>query len=238
MPPQGTDGHIRACVPDPSRKTRWQRGNLREMQRLGKTTLELGRTLVYRHLLANVKKQRALTFIEVMRPTPGETILDIGSGDGSFWSSYMPPAALKGVRVLSLDLAPSGPPRPGFVVADALHLPFPDKSVDIAFSNSVLEHVGPANAQARYVSEIRRVSKRFFVQAPNRHFPIEPHCLIPFIQYLPAPAQAWICKKLFGYSEEVHLPSYRTMRSLFPTAKIQRERLLGLTKAFYAHGGQ
>src|SRR6267378_1139113 len=164
------------------------------MQRLGKTTLELCRTLVYRHLLANVQKQRAVTFIEVMRPRPGETILDIGSGDGSFWSRYMPPAALTGVRVLSLDLAPSGPPRPGFVVANALHLPFPDKSVDIAFSNSVLEHVGPATAQARYVSEIRRVAKRFFIQAPNRNFPIEPHCLIPFFQYLPTRAQFWMSK--------------------------------------------
>jgi ubiquinone/menaquinone biosynthesis C-methylase UbiE len=206
------------------------------VQRLSQRTLELSRGFVYRRVLGNVKRRRAATFVEVMRPQPGDTILDIGSGDGSFWSSFVPPAAMQGVRVLSLDLESSGRPRPGFVVANALHLPFPDKCIDIAFSNSVLEHVGRANAQARYVSEIRRVAKRYFVQVPNRDFPIEPHCMLPFVQYLPTRAQLWICRKLFGYAEEIHLPSFKTMRSLFPGAKIQRERVLGLTKAFYAHG--
>lgn len=206
------------------------------MQRIAYRTLQLSRAFAYRRLLWNVKKRRALIFVEAMRPKPGETILDIGSSDGSFWSSFMPPAALQGVRVLSLDLVPSGSARPGFVVANALRLPFGDKSIDIAFSNSVLEHVGGSEAQATYVSEIRRVAKRYFVQVPNRDFPIEPHYLIPFMQYLPTGAQLWFGTKLFGSAEEIHLPSYSTMRSLFPDAIIQRERLLGLTKAFYAHG--
>jgi hypothetical protein len=206
------------------------------VQRLTYRTLELTRALAYRHLLANVKRKRAATFVEMMRPKPGETILDIGSADGKFWSTYMPPGALQGVHMLSCDLDPSGGPRPGFIVANALRLPFADKSIDIAFSNSVLEHVGPAVAQARYASEIRRVAKRYFVQVPNRDFPIEPHYFIPFMQYLPNRAQLWISKVLVGAPEEIHLPNYTTLRSLFPDATIERERFLGMTKAFYAHG--
>jgi ubiquinone/menaquinone biosynthesis C-methylase UbiE len=171
-----------------------------------------------------------------MRPKPGETVLDVGSGDGTFWSLFVPMAALREVRILSCDLRLVAGPRPGFIVADALRLPFRDKSIDILFSNSVLEHVGDTAAQIRYATEVRRVAKRYFVQVPNRDFPIEPHFLVPFMQYLPTHARRWVGKTVFGTAEEIHLPSYSTVCSLFPGATIQRERFWGLTKAFYVYG--
>lgn len=69
---------------------------------------------------------------------------------------------------------------------DALNMScFQDNEFDIAFSNSVIEHVGNYTQQEQFVQEIKRVAKSYFVQTPNYYFPIEPHFLFPFYQFLP-----------------------------------------------------
>jgi hypothetical protein len=60
-----------------------------------------------------------------------------------------------------------------------------DKSYDIVFSNSVIEHVATFENQQKMAREIMRVGKRYFVQTPNYHFPMEPHFLVPGFQWLP-----------------------------------------------------
>jgi ubiquinone/menaquinone biosynthesis C-methylase UbiE len=91
------------------------------------------------------------------------------------------------------------------IIADACYLPFKDKSIDITFSNSVIEHVGDFDKQSSMVEEIARVSKSFFVQTPNKHFPVEAHHMIPFFQYLPRQMQKAIGIKLLRHYEEVWL---------------------------------
>ena len=69
--------------------------------------------------------------------------------------------------------------------ADGCALPYPDQSFDWIFSNAVIEHVGGAARQKLFAAEIQRVARKgYFVATPNRHFPVDPHTLLPFYQFL------------------------------------------------------
>ncbi len=48
----------------------------------------------------------------------------------------------------------------------------------------MIEHV-PKDLQPAFAHEIRRVGERYFVQTPNRYFPIEPHYQMPFVHSFP-----------------------------------------------------
>jgi hypothetical protein len=66
------------------------------------------------------------------------------------------------------------------ITGDATNLAkFDDHSFDIAFSNSVIEHLQMFENQRCMASEIQRVGKAFRVQTPNSWFPMEPHFLVP-----------------------------------------------------------
>ena len=45
-------------------------------------------------------------------------------------------------------------------------------------------------------SEVQRVAKRYFIQTPNRYFPIEPHFLFPLFQFLPISIRVWLVMNL------------------------------------------
>jgi len=143
---------------------------------------------------------------------------------------------------------------PGFelVAADGCQLPFGNQSFDIVFSNSVIEHVGSPEAQRRFANEIQRVARRYWVQTPNRWFPLEPHLLTPFLHYLPRAWQAPLARRwtvwdaverptadrrafyIEHYLRDIRLLAASDMSALFPGASIRRERSLGLTKSLIA----
>lgn len=132
-----------------------------------------------------------------------------------------------------------------YVHADACDMSmFADQSFDIAFSNSVIEHVTEWERQQMMAAEIRRVAKSYWVQTPNRHFPIEPHMLFPFFQYLPL---SWrrVIGRYWPFSFEklrrgdpvrdavgVRLMTRAELQACFPEATIQAERFLGLAKSW------
>ncbi len=138
------------------------------------------------------------------------------------------------------------------VFADGRALPFADHSFDIVFSNSVIEHVGDGESQRQFAEEITRVGRAYWVQTPNRMFPVEPHLLTPFLHFLPAPWQRRIAKKFTVWAlierpspdrwefyiehflRDIRLLDAGDMQRLFPGAEIVRERLGGLTKALIA----
>jgi Methyltransferase domain len=138
------------------------------------------------------------------------------------------------------------------VFADGRALPFRDRSFDIVFSNSVIEHVGDAESQRHFASEIARVGQSYWVQTPNRWFPVEPHLLTPFLHFLPAALQRRVARKftvwalierptpdrrefyIEHYLRDIRLLDAADLRRLFPGAKIVRERLGGLTKSLIA----
>ncbi len=129
--------------------------------------------------------RRMRLFIELLHPEANEPILDVG-GDPELWRE----AATRPHR----HPQPHGPGRLRRAAArmllragDGRRLPFPSNEFPIVFSNSVLEHVGDLADQRCFASEIRRVGRRFWVQTPNRRFPIEPHLNFPAFQWLPRP---------------------------------------------------
>ena len=126
-----------------------------------------------------------------------------------------------------------------------------DRAFDVVFSNSVIEHLGIFEDQQSMAAEIRRVGKRYYVQTPNRFFPIEPHFLVPFFQFLPIGLKARMLRRIdLGWYKKVpslelarktvqsiRLLSEKDLSKLFPEAHLYRERFCGLVKSFVAYAG-
>ena len=178
-------------------------------------------------------------------------ILDVG-GTEAFWEQ-MGFAGQPDVEITLLNLERQAAGHPGFlsVAGDARDLGrFPDQSFDVAFSNSVMEHVGGWADQQRMAGEMRRVGKRIFLQTPNRHFPMEPHFLFPFFQFLPLPWQVFLLRRFrLGWyprytdrvqaeaaARSVRLLSRRELQRLFPGARLHRERWMGMVKSYVVVG--
>jgi SAM-dependent methyltransferase len=181
--------------------------------------------------------------------TPATRILDVG-GTMSNWELL---TVRPQVTIVNLPRAME-PGEAGlpWVFADGRRLPFRDASFDVVFSNSVIEHVGDPLRQEQFAREVARVGVRYFVQTPNRWFPVEHHLLTPLIHFLPRSWQRrvvgkftvweWIARPrpdqreffLEHYLSDIRLLDGRAMRRLFPDARLVRERFLGLTKSLIA----
>lgn len=180
-------------------------------------------------------------------------ILDIG-GRPEFWQT-MNFVDVDGVELTLINIGM--PPETTFqnmccLEADARHLEmFKDREFDIVFSNSVIEHVGGTADQQRMAEEVQRVGSRYFVQTPNRNFPVEPHFAFPMFQFLPLTVQAsllmnlnlaWSGKvssreKAEKIAKSVKLLSRREFTSMFPHANVYEERFFGLVKSFVCYAG-
>jgi SAM-dependent methyltransferase len=196
------------------------------------------------------RRKRLAYLLEVIDAAPKPlTILDVGGTD-TFWK-MMDLADQDNLRFTILNIFPAEEPDDRFewVVGDARDLSqFGDGSFDLVFSNSVIEHVGGPDDQRRMAEEIRRVGRRYFVQTPNRYFPIEPHFLFPGFQFLPERTKVFLLKRFqlgwypkaktdeeaVAFAREIRLLSRREFASLFPDARLIDERLAGLVKSFMA----
>jgi hypothetical protein len=197
-------------------------------------------------------------FRELLKPLPGDRILDVGGSPG-LWLDDATPWQDAQITILNVDPAESFvgwrsagghalPDRWTYVQGDGRKLPYADGQFDIVFSNSVLEHVGDWADQQAFAQEIARVGKRYWVQTPNRHFPIEPHFNFPGLQFLPLPLAGLIGRvwpfsfhKRYGYGSaaeiraslrSTRLVTRAELRRLFPNGTILRERFAGLDKSF------
>ncbi len=190
-----------------------------------------------------------LNLIEALMPPI--SILDVG-GEQRFWE-VMGVAQDERFQIVLLNIELQPVNRPNFIslAGDATDLSrFADSEFDVVFSNSVIEHLGSFDRQRRMAMEIQRVGKCYFIQTPNRYFPLEPHFLLPFFQFYPSGLQIALVQhfNLGWYRREpdVRLASRLTrshrllsaqeMRTLFPNGALYRERVLGLTKSFIACG--
>ena len=125
-----------------------------------------------------------------------------------------------------------------------------DQQYDVAFSNSVIEHVGNLYQQNRFALEIQRVASCFVLQTPNRYFPLEPHFYVPFFPFIPLGIRTALHRRFrLGWfapeadelkarieCDEIRLLTRKELKLLFPKARIHAERLAGLVKSFIVSG--
>ena len=206
-----------------------------------------------RSLATRMRRRRFELFLSLLRTLRGHIeILDIG-GTQQFWDLMLDDEALDiHVTLLNIGEQPVSSQRFTSVVGDARSMPqFRNAQFDVVFSNSVIEHVGDYANQRRMADEIRRVGKRYFIQTPNKRFPLEPHFLFPWFQYLPLNLRAWLVSHFNvgwykriedGHAarqevESIQLLTRRQFAALFPGASIYPEKIGGLTKSFVAIAG-
>jgi SAM-dependent methyltransferase len=163
------------------------------------------------------RTRRHARFMALVAPTPEMSILDVGCGALGL-RGLAPELSITGVDLV----ARPGYPGP-FVQADASErLPFADGEFDLAYANSVIEHVAPARRPA-FAAELRRVARGWYVQTPARSFPIEPHSLLPGAQWLPlALRRRYWRLGATGDWQEIALLGRHELEALFGAAEPER----------------
>jgi len=221
------------------------------------------REKVFSQLREKFQEQRVDLFMTLMKPQDGISILDLGGEWGDFLArikhrlqAEFVSADIRGDDRLSVEQ------KYGFefvLIDEEKPLPFKDKAFDVIISNSVIEHVtlpkevcltsipqaewasSSMQRQRQFATEIRRVSKSYFVQTPHRSFPIETHTWLPFVNFLNHNRATslvrftdkyWI--KHCGYVDW-NLLSPVEMKDLFPDAELYIERCLGFPKSIIAY---
>lgn len=189
-----------------------------------------------------MRARRTARFVQALNLTGGERVIDLGGAPG-IWRAMKP-----ALKIVMVNLPGAITPDPHshhditYVEGDACNLPdYPDGSFDIAFSNSVIEHVGGPENRAALAREARRLAPRFWVQTPSIWFPMEAHTYLPFWWFYPP-----FVKRAFIRRWRRTLPAWCEMiegttvlpkaevRALFPDAEIWTERLLGIPKSYMA----
>jgi hypothetical protein len=202
---------------------------------------------VYELLLRGVRRRRMARFAAELAPSCDTRILDVG-GSPFNWELSEVRARVTLLNVLPPRDRAAVPARFTLLTASGTDLPHRDRAFDIAFSNSVIEHLGSYERQVRFAGELRRVGRRLWVQTPARWFFFEPHLLTPFVHYLPkawqrrllrhATVWGWLARPsrelVARYLRETRLLTHAEMRALFPDCEIRRERLLVWTKSYVA----
>jgi hypothetical protein len=125
-----------------------------------------------------------------------------------------------------------------------------DTDYDLVFSNSLLEHVGGHSQRVALAHEVHALAPRHWVQTPYRYFPVEPHWLFPGLQFLPVAARARAAKAwplahsrpadataAMSEVQWTELVGIAEMRAYFPTSRIVKEKVAGLTKSITAVAG-
>lgn len=202
---------------------------------------------------SRLRRRRFELFAAMVHALPGVVrILDIG-GTQDYWQSMaLGTEFLSRVQVTLLNLVPQPVSWPNFTsqVGDARAMPhFSDQQFDLVFSNSTIEHLGGYAAQQEMAAQVRRVGRYYYIQTPNRYFPLEPHFLFPGFQFLPLGVRVWLVQhfslgwfprmpdadQALAEVSSIRLLGAAEFKALFPGAVVYKERYLGLTKSFVAY---
>lgn len=199
---------------------------------------------LYHPFLRYFRTKRMQQFCHLFGLAETTRVLDVG---GDLFNWYLAPVFPK-LTIVNLYFPRKYDARVAWVIADGRHLPFKDGVFDIAYSNSVIEHVGSCTDQKVFAEEVCRIASHCYVQTPNKRFPFEPHLLTPFIHWLPKSIRKYLLRNftVWGlvtrpskedcqrFLDEVRLLDYKQMRALFPNACILKERALGVAKSLMA----
>ena len=200
--------------------------------------------------LRHFRSRRLRRFEQQFALTPETTVLDVG-GSLAIWRFVSVKPRLTIINLpTALEQAEN---RVQQLEGDGCRLPFRDRSFDIVFSNSVIEHVGSRQNQQLFAAEAARVGRRYWVQTPDRRSPIEMHVMLPFVHLLPKawgraviqrftlwerlthPSEAQKAYFLNHILNELLLLDADDLHQLFPEARIVAERVLGIPKSLIAY---
>jgi hypothetical protein len=197
---------------------------------------------------ARARSRRWKTVLQFFPMIEEMSVLDLG-GTVEYW--LRAPVRPRSVHLVNLEKPPVEPP-PDWIridVADACKPPSGvlDSGYDLVYSNSVIEHVGGHDRRMAFAETVRRAAPEHWVQTPYRYFPVEPHWVCPFMQYLPL----WMRARLGLHWPLVHTPhadldgsitaqlqvellDITQMRHYFPSSDLVFDRMLGLVKSVVA----
>ena len=135
------------------------------------------------------KAEKIARLLELASRKQPIRLLEIGTGSGGIahWFAHHPQLRCE---VVAVDVYDNRQLHEGYVFqqVEGVDLPFEEASFDVVISNHVIEHVGDAQAQARHLSEIRRVMKPdgvCYLAVPNRWMLTEPHYRLKFLSWWP-----------------------------------------------------
>ena len=204
---------------------------------------------IYRPILTHFRIKRLSKFYDFFNITSNTRLLDVG-GNMFFWDlARTQKLAMPKITIINTyQTSESLPENIKWVVGDGKKLPFEDLSFDIAFSNSVIEHLYSWESQVQFANEIKRVAPNYFVQTPSKNFIVEPHFLTPFIHWFPKNVQknlvqnftvwGWITRptqeKCAQMLAELRLLNKKEMGQIFSESHIEIERLWGWEKSIIA----
>jgi hypothetical protein len=176
------------------------------------------------------------------------SVIDLG---GRYRAWQRAPVQPKRLDMLNTLIVPDAevPEWAVFEQGDACALPahIASRRYDLVFSNSVIEHVGGHERRQRFAESVHRLADAHWIQTPYRYFPLEPHWLVPGMQFMPVAARAqaahhWPFTIWRPGSHEQALEAVlntelldRTqMHFYFPSSALLTERVLGLPKSLIA----
>jgi hypothetical protein len=196
------------------------------------------------------RRRRLARFKQIFPAEACRTAIDLG-GSTYHWELLDYPGDVTIVNRDAAEVQPlsgSAQRRYAIRIADASRTGLPAGSFDLAFSNSVIEHVGDFDDQRRFAQEMLRLGGGVWCQTPNRWFFFETHLMTAFVHYLPRRWQiplvrnfslwGWINRPdratAAAYLGITRLLTRREMEELFPGCEILTERFLGFAKSFVA----
>ncbi len=175
---------------------------------------------------------------------PEDVILDIGGYPTDWALAHFTVRRIDTLNLHELDWNPEAIPQHQFrtLLGDGCRMEFSDRSYEVAYSNSVLEHLETAQRQQDFANEALRVGQRLWIQTPAREFPLEVHFLLPGVHWLPkrirrfmvkwlSPARylhRWTDEQIDFEIRTIRLLNRREMQAMFPDCEIITERLAGI----------
>jgi Methyltransferase domain len=203
-----------------------------------------------RHFTRRFRSRRYRNFTTLFPPELCQRVVDLG-GSAELWEmmQYRSHITLVNISDTWLRVPENSYGVYVAMVGDGRRTDFLDHSFDLAFSNSVIEHVGNEADAARFAGELRRIGKAYFCQTPNKWFPIEPHLGTLLLHWLPSLLENYFVLRyltLWGLmhkpdratarlaARDARLLTKRELRRLFPDAEIVTERLAFLPKSYAA----
>jgi len=183
--------------------------------------------VVKEHVALRTRRRMYRRVLEIIQPTPQTRIVDVGTTPdldlayNNFFERWYPHTdRLAACSIEDCSNLEASFPGLSFQLITGPDLPYGDRQFDVAISFAVLEHVGSADKQRRFLAELARIADAFVVFTPYRYFPMEMHTLLPLLHWLPMKSHRKVLRALgmpfWADEENLNLLSVASVKPLLP----------------------